>query len=101
MSGDVSHGVAGSNKGFAVTAGTCGDTWTSRVGNSPPPPATIPTSFNIIVTSSITKNGPNLTGNIVQILTITQDGGYGPNPGHAGNGVVTAVVCPTAEIVSH
>ena len=93
MSGVVSNGVA-SFKGYASTADNfCGGTWTSRVGNSPPPPATIPDRINIIVTSTVLKNGPDISGNIVQILTVDQDGGYGPNPGHRGNGPVTSVLC--------
>ncbi|HEX2723845.1 MAG TPA: hypothetical protein VHM24_13095 [Gemmatimonadaceae bacterium] len=94
MSGFVATGVA-SFKGFATTDNlTCGGTWISRVGNSPPPPATLPTNVTIIVTSTVGKSGPDITGNIVQIVNVTQDGGYGPAPGKTGNGVVTSVVCP-------
>ncbi len=98
MSGFVSNGISGGSfKGYASSADNfCGGTWTSRVGNSPPPPESIGSTINIIVTSTITKNGPNIGGNIVQILTVTNDGGYAGNPGHAGNGVVTQVLCPVA-----
>ena len=30
---------------------------------------------------------------IKQIVIVHQDGGYGPNPGHRGNGPVTSVFC--------
>jgi len=93
MSGFVDKGVA-SFKGYATTAdNVCGGSWISRVGNSPPPPATIPRFINIIVTSTVVKSGPDIGGTIVQILTVDQDGGYGPNPGHDGNGKVVSIAC--------
>jgi len=54
----------------------------------------IGTDIAIIVTSTVLKNGNNISGDIKQILMVHQDGGYGPNPGHAGNGSVTSVICP-------
>lgn len=97
MTGLVDNGVA-SFKGYASTASNgCGGTWTSRVGNSPPPLATIPRFINVIVTSTVTKNGPNIGGNIVEILTVdTENAGYAPNPGGKSFGVVTAKLCPAA-----
>lgn len=93
MSGFVDTGVA-SFKGYASSADNfCGGTWKSRVGNSPPPPAVIGQPVTIIVTSTITKHGPDIEGNIVKILTVTHDGKYGPNPGHRGSGPVTEVLC--------
>lgn len=80
-------------KGYATEAGTCGGVWISRVGNSPPPPATIGADIQVIVTSNVWKNGPDIMGNIKQIIVVHQDGGYGPNPGHDGNGPKTSVVC--------
>jgi len=81
-------------KGYATTADNfCGGTWTSRVGNSPPPPATISDDINVIVTSNVWKDGPDIRGNIKQIIVVHQDGGYGPNPGHDGNGPVVNVLC--------
>ena len=35
----------------------------------------------------------DISGNIKQIVNVAQDGGYGPNPGHDGNGPVVSVVC--------
>ncbi len=87
-------------KGFASSVdltpsngNPCG-TWTSRVGNSPPPPQTIPEFVGIIVTNNVIKSGPDLTGGIQQIIIVHSDGGYGPNPGHDGNGPVTSISCP-------
>jgi hypothetical protein len=93
MSGTVSNGVA-SFKGYATTSdNVCGGTWQSLPGNSSNPPATIPADVAIIVTSKVIKNGPNISGDIKQIVMVHQDGGYGPNPGHDGNGPVTSIVC--------
>ena len=71
----------------------CGGNWESLPGNSAPPPATIPARAMVVVTSTVIKNGPNLGGDIVQILLVNQDGNYQPNPGHEGNGPVASIVC--------
>jgi hypothetical protein len=95
MSGLVTPGVA-SFKGYAlhvVQTGDCGGTWTTRPGNSPPPPAVIPQYVAIIVTDTVVKSGPDIKGAIKEILVVRQDGGYGPNPGHRGNGRVISSVC--------
>ncbi len=95
MSGIVGPGASrASFKGFATRAElVCGGFWESLPGNSPPPPASIAAEIAVVVTSTVIKSGPNLRGNIAQIVVVSQDGGYGPNPGHAGNGLVTSVVC--------
>jgi hypothetical protein len=95
MSGIVSPGASrASFKGFATLAELqCGGFWESLPGNSPPPPATIADDIAVVVTSTVQKIGPNLGGDIKEIVVVSQDGGYGPNPGHAGNGLVTSVVC--------
>ncbi len=93
MSGFVSNGVA-SFKGYANKAEDfCGGRWESRPGNSSDPPATIPDDVAIIVTDTVVKDGPNISGTIKQIVLVHHDGGYGPNPGHRGNGPVTTIVC--------
>jgi len=70
----------------------CG-TWISRVGNSPPPPKTIPDLVGIIVTNNVVKIGPDEGGAIQRIIVVRSDGGYGPNPGHDGNGPVVSIQC--------
>ncbi len=93
MSGFVSKGVA-SFKGYASNAQDfCGGTWESRPGNSSDPPATIPADVAIIVTDTILKQGPKISGTIKQILLVHHDGKYGPAPGHRGNGPVTRILC--------
>jgi hypothetical protein len=71
----------------------CGQTWTTRPGNSSKPPSTIPAVMAVIVSSHITKSGPTISGNIVEIVLVRTDRGYGPNPGHAGTGTIIARVC--------
>jgi hypothetical protein len=41
----------------------------------------------------ITKSGSIESGNIPMMVTIHTDPGYDGNPGHAGTGTVTSVVC--------
>jgi hypothetical protein len=93
MSGIVSNGVA-SHKGYASNSDNfCGGNWISRVGNSPPPAHSVGPTLTIIVTRDVLKVGPDIGATIRQILLVTNDGGYGPNPGHDGNGVVLQVLC--------
>ena len=95
MSGVTSPGASrASFKGFATSAEIlCGRSWASLPGNSSSPPATIAADIAVVVTSTVVKDGPNLGGDIREVVMVHQDGGYGPNPGHSGNGVVTSVVC--------
>ena len=65
----------------------------SRPGNSSNPPDTIPDRIAIIVTDTVLKQGPKISGTIKEIVLVDQDHGYGPNPGHRGNGPVVQVVC--------
>ena len=89
-------------KGYATNVaiigvnGNCG-TWEARPGNSGHPPATIPNPVRIIVTDNVIKDGPNISGNIKQIVTVATDPGYGPNPGHAGTGTITSIECTVAQ----
>ena len=96
MSGFVGPGASrASFKGFATSAELrCGGSWQSRPGNSSNPPATIATDIAVVVTSTVVKSGRDISGDIKQIVVVHQDGGYGPNPGHRGNGQVTSIVCP-------
>ncbi len=86
-------------KGFAdIVNGSCGSTWASLPGNSSKPPKSIGSDIAIIVTSTVTKDGNNEGGNIVEILIVHTDPGYAGNPGHAGTGTVTSVVCSTPPV---
>lgn len=71
----------------------CDSAWTSRPGNSSNPPATIPQFIPVIVSSSVEKNGPVITGNVKRIVVVRTNPGYGPSPGHWGAGEVVATLC--------
>jgi hypothetical protein len=85
-------------KGFANCTNpnppACGGTWQSDPGNSPKPPDSVPADITVIVSSLITKSGQIESGDIPMMVTIHTDPGYKGDPGHAGTGTVTAVVCP-------
>jgi hypothetical protein len=85
-------------KGFAdnlqTTPPACGQTWTSLPGNSSKPPkGPLPAFMEIIVSSSVTKHGRTISGNIVEIVTVKVAHGFAANPGHAGTGVVVGKIC--------
>ncbi len=99
----LSGGVAPSTfKGFTgsvqtlptmTPANVCSGTWTSRGGNSVPPPGSVPSYMGVIVAGNITKSGPVVTGDYAKIVVVKTDPGYSPNPGHAGTGTIVATFC--------
>jgi hypothetical protein len=92
----LSSGLApASFKGFenGNASPWCGQTWTTRPGNSSRPPKSVPGVMAVIVSSHITKSGPVISGNIVHIILVTTNPGYGPNPGHLGTGTIIGQVC--------
>jgi uncharacterized repeat protein (TIGR01451 family) len=94
---DLSAGSApASFKGFAVDPATpsCGTGWSSDPGNSAPPPAgPLPAFIAVIVTSSASKSGSQISGDTAHIVLVQTDPGYASNPGHAGTGTVVAQIC--------
>lgn len=94
----VSGGEAPSSfKGFANTpAGptTCGaPNWSTRPGNSPPPPASVPAFTAMLVTSNVTKSGSTISGTKPKIVIVSVNPGYGPSPSQTGTAVVVGVLC--------
>lgn len=94
----LSGGAAPSGfKGFANSANpnpaNCGGTWSSDPGNTSGPPSSIPEFITVIVSSSITKSGNIVSGNIPKMAIVKTDPGYDPNPGHVGTGTVVAITC--------
>ena len=71
----------------------CGQTWTTRPGNSPSPPKTVPGMMLMIVSSHITKKGAVISGDVVHIVLVKTNSGYGPNPGHPGTGTIIRQLC--------
>ena len=93
MSGTTDPGYE-SFKGYASSADNfCGGVWSTQPGNSSDPPSTIPADVAIIVTTKVLKNGNTISGDIKQIVIVHQDGNYDDNPGHAGGGPVTQILC--------
>lgn len=84
-------------KGFAsnLTAEppNCRVTWTTDPGNSSAPPATIPTYMGVLVPTHVVKAGSTISGDVLSIVVVQTNGGYGPNPGHPGTGTVIAQFC--------
>jgi hypothetical protein len=85
-------------KGFADTATpACGQPWTTRPGNSSGPPDTVAADLTLpvpmVVSSTITKDGPVISGDTTKVVLVMVDPGYGPNPGHPGTGTVVGIVC--------
>ena len=95
----LSGGVAPpSFKGFGAAISTnppvCGDTWTTTGGNSPPPPnPPLPAFMGVVVSSSVSKSGATISGNVPKIVVVTTNPGYAPNPESHGTGSVVAVYC--------
>ena len=69
----------------------------SSPGNSSNPPSMLPAKVLVIVTNTVLKSGSDISGNIRELLVVNHDGGYGPNPGHAGNGEVSQILCTYAN----
>lgn len=94
----VSGGTAPSGfKGFSRNpAGptTCGGTFSTRAGNSPPPSSAVPAYTALLVTALVTKDGDTITGTKPSIVVVQTNPGYDPAPGHPGTAQVLAVLCP-------
>ncbi len=101
----LSGGIApDSFKGFAATvktlptttpANSCGTTFVTRTGNSPPPTAGAPTYMGVIVASSVIRDQyGNVKGVWGKIVVVKTDPGYSPSPGHPGTGKIVATFCP-------
>ena len=93
----LSGGPAPSSfKGFALnpTVPSCGTPWSTDPGNSaPPPPPPLPAFMGVIVTSSASKSGQQISGNTVRIVVVRTDPGYNAQPSTPGTGTVVAQVC--------
>ena len=49
--------------------------------------------MGVVVTSSVSKSGSQVAGDIVRIVVVRTDAGYAPKPGHPGTGTVVATYC--------
>jgi uncharacterized repeat protein (TIGR01451 family) len=85
-------------KGFAGTftpaTPTCGGSWAAKPGDSEhPPPGPLPAYLGVVVSSSVSKSGSTISGNIVHIVVVKTNPGYSSNPGHEGTGTIVATFC--------
>lgn len=83
-------------KGYALNppVPSCGTGWSTDPGNSAPPPAgPLPAFMGVIVTSSASMSGPQISGDTPHIVIVSTDPGYEPNVGHSGTGTVVTQVC--------
>ncbi len=86
-------------KGFADTAtATCGQSWTTRPGDSSAPPAAVEGVVPMVVSSQIIKSAAVISGDTVAVVLVRVDPGYEPDPGHPGTGTVIGVVCKSGGI---
>jgi hypothetical protein len=83
-------------KGWAdQTPPACGSAWSAHpaTGGSSLPPAQVPSYMPVLVTSAMTQSGPTATGNVVAVVIVRTNPGYGPDPGLTGTGTVVSVLC--------
>lgn len=68
--------------------------WTSKGGQTWPPPLTLPAYIEVIVSTVIARDGPNTLGNVAAAAVVKVDPQppYGPDPGKPGYGVIVAVI---------
>lgn len=83
-------GAPASFKGFANTA--TGASWSTDPGNSSNPPSSVASYISVIITSSASKSGSAISGNVTAMAIIRTDAGYAGNPGHAGTGTIVAII---------
>jgi hypothetical protein len=91
----LSGGAPSNFKGFEgqPPVPVCGGTWTTDPGGSSSTPATIPTYMAVVVSSSVVTNGSVISGDVVHIVFVKTDPGYGPLPSQPGTGTIVAVFC--------
>jgi hypothetical protein len=49
--------------------------------------------MEVIVSTSVTKSGATISGDVHEVVLVQTEPGYAPDPGHAGTGTVIAKVC--------
>ena len=67
--------------------------WTSKPGNSSSlPSGSLPAYMAVIVSSSMSKSGSAINGDVARIVIVKTSAGYDGNPGHAGTGTVVGTL---------
>jgi hypothetical protein len=49
--------------------------------------------LSVVVSSQITKSGPVISGDTVEVVLVQPDPGYHADPAHAGTGTIIGIVC--------
>jgi hypothetical protein len=90
-------------KGFASSvttlpttspANSCGASFSTRGGNSPPPADGVPSYMGVVVAGSVAKSGSTIDGIWGRVVVVATDAGYRSDPGHPGTGTIVATFCP-------
>ena len=93
---DAFKGFAASVASLPTTspANSCGTTFLTRTGNSPPPTSGVPSYMGVIVPSKVVKDkSGSVTGVWGKVVVVQTDAGYSPSPGHPGTGKLVATFC--------
>ena len=83
-------------KGFAMNPATpsCGTTWSTDPANSAPPPqGPLPEYMGVLVTSSASQSGQQISGSTTHIVVMKTAPGYDARLGIPGTGTVVAQFC--------
>jgi len=91
--GSAPSAFKGFAKNLTPTLPSCGGTWTTSTGDSPPPPSSVPSYMAVVVPSKVTQSGSTIAGDIAHVVIVKTNPGYDPNAGHAGTGTVVAQAC--------
>jgi len=88
-------GFAGDVTALPATspAKSCGASFATAPGNSPPPTSGVPSYMGVLVAGSVGKNGSNITGSWNRIVVVQTNPGYSSTPGHPGTGKIVATFC--------
>jgi Bacterial Ig-like domain (group 3) len=88
-------GFAGDVTALPATspAKSCGASFTTAPGNSPPPTSGVPSYMGVLVAGTVSKNGSNIAGSWNRIVVVQTNPGYSPTPGHPGTGKIVATFC--------
>jgi hypothetical protein len=90
---EVTGGSPASFKGYATSVDLATCTFTTRPGDSPPPPDPPQQGeMWIWVADSITKSGTTISGHISARAHVVLNGGYDDNPGHEVTGTVVELL---------
>ncbi|HKC18219.1 MAG TPA: hypothetical protein VKE27_01175 [Candidatus Dormibacteraeota bacterium] len=91
----LSGGAApGDFKGFAPgRSPICVGSWTAHPGDSAAAPSALPGYTAVLVSSSISQDGGQITGNSIHVALVRTNAGYGPSLDAPGAGTVVFMIC--------